>query len=408
MRILARALPLLGLLAALVALVQPRRAETLPLYAARQGLMCRSCHFDPNGGGPRNDFGFAFAKNRHSMDADTSGLWKDLDLTNRVSDRMPVYFGVDQRFMMLANTTTTTDSLDRLGFYNMENALYVAFQPHARLTLVYSRDGFNNLSRTQDAFGMIGGLPLDGYVKAGRFRTPFGLRMDDHTVATRNAFLDFQSGQTFLPYDPRVPDMGVEVGAERSNFFGRAAFTNGASDVFGPNPFAEAFTAKVGHSDAHGQGALSIYDNYVKGDFVPYRRATRWGAYAISHWRQLAFIGDLDAGTDEAVDGSKRNLLAGFAEVDYAFNRAVNFRLRYDRFEGDRNDERFPLPDGSSVSRRDYATWQRYALEGEIVPVPFAELRWVLRLVDPKASRDVAGNELKTEKQAYLQFHFSY
>jgi len=51
---------------------------------------------------------------------------------------------------------------------------------------------------------------------------------------------------------------------------------------------------------------------------------------------------------------------------------------------------------------RDASTYHRYALEGEWVPVPFAELRWTLRYLDPKdPTQDI-------ERQAYLQFHFSY
>ena len=408
MRLTVRAVTVVVLLLALALVARPRRAETLPLYAARQGLMCRSCHFDPNGGGPRNEFGFAFAKNRHSLDPDTSGAWKDLDLTNRVGEKMPVYLGLNQRFMLLANTTTRTDSLDRLGFFNMENALYVVFQPHPRLTLVYSRDGFDAGAVTQDAFGMIGGLPGDAYLKAGRFRTPFGLRMDDHTVATRNSFLEFQSGATFLPYDPRRPDMGFEVGADHGALFGRAALTNGASRVFGPEPFADAVSAKLGYSHAQGQAAISFYDDYLKGDTGPFRRATRWALYALTHWRRLAFVGEAGAGTDREIAGGRLNLFAGFAEADYQVARSINLRVRYDLFQGDRDGTPVQRPDGSAVTRRDLATYQRYALEGEVVPVPFAELRWTLRFIDARAAADALGNPLKTEKQAYLQCHFSY
>jgi hypothetical protein len=408
MRLPVRILPILALLVSLTPLFQARRSDALPLYAARQGLMCQSCHFDPNGGGPRNDFGFAFARNRHSLAAETAGAWKDLDLTNRVSDRLPLYVGLDQRFMVLANTTAKTDSLDRLVFFNMENALYMAFQPHSRLTLVYSRDGFDDGSTTQDAFGLVGGFPANGYLKAGRFRTPFGVRMDDHTVATRNSFLDFQTGRSFLPYDPRHPDMGVEMGGEHGSFFGRAAFTNGASSLLGAEPFAEAFTLKLGHNSAHGQGAVSFYDDYLKAGEGPFRRATRWDAYALTHWGPLVLIGDLAAGTDALRLEGKRNVLAAFAEADYALSRGVNLRVRYDLFQGDRDGTLLQRPDGSTVSRRDLATYQRCALEGEFVPVPFAELRWTLRLIDPRATADAFGRPLETEKQAFLQFHFSY
>jgi hypothetical protein len=168
MRRLLRLAPLLLLTASLAALLSPRGARTVPLYAARTGLMCQTCHFDPNGGGPRNEFGFAYEMKRHSLEPEPdSTAWSDLALTNRVSESLPLYVGLDQRFMALANSSTHEDSLDRAGFYNMENAFYLTFQPHAMLTLVYARDGFNEGSSTKDAFGMISGLPVNGYLKAG-------------------------------------------------------------------------------------------------------------------------------------------------------------------------------------------------------------------------------------------------
>ena len=56
-------------------------ASALPLYATRQGQACATCHFDPQGGGPRNDFGFQFEKNRHALTPET-GKWADLVLAN--------------------------------------------------------------------------------------------------------------------------------------------------------------------------------------------------------------------------------------------------------------------------------------------------------------------------------------
>jgi len=131
MRRFLRAVPLL-LLAVSISTLLFSRGETVPLYAARTGLLCQQCHFDPNGGGPRNEFGFAYARNRHSLEADpdSTSPWHDLDLTNKIGDRMPVSLGVNQRFMLLSNNTESIDGIDRLGFFNMENAIHFAFQPH--------------------------------------------------------------------------------------------------------------------------------------------------------------------------------------------------------------------------------------------------------------------------------------
>jgi hypothetical protein len=407
-----RIAPFLLLACVLSALAIPRRGDSLPLYAARTGLMCQSCHFDPNGGGPRNDFGFAFARNRHALAPDTSGEWKDLAISNRVGDNVPLYFGVNQRFMLLSNARATRNEAERAGFFNMENALYVTFQPHPRLALVYSRDAFNDAELAQDAFGLISGLPFDGYLKAGRFRTPFGLRMDDHTVATREGFLNLAGGPAFLPYDPRFPDMGVELGGDRGPWFGRAAFTNGQSNVLGAQPFAQTASAKLGLNTSRGQVAASIMDDYEKTGAYPFRRATRWGGYALTHWRALQLLGELDAGTDFEDFGAPRhahtNLLAAFAEADWTPNRVLNFRVRADRLELNRDRTALARPDGSQVSVADLNTWDRWAIEGEYLPVPFAELRWAFRVIAPATGRDLGGASQLHERQGYLQFHFSY
>jgi hypothetical protein len=401
MRWLYRVVPVLALFALLIGLLAPRGGETVPLYAARQGLMCQNCHFDPNGGGPRNDFGFAFARNLHSLTPPDSGSeWADLAVVNRVSDTFPLYIGVNQRFMLFANSTVHSDSLDRLGFFSMENAFHLTFQPHPKLTLVYTRDGFDNASTSKDAFGMIT-LPGNGYLKAGRFRTPFGLRMDDHTVATRNSFLDFETQQRFLPYDPREPDMGVEIGGSSGNGFGRLAFTNGNTHPFSvTNTNAQTVSAKLGVNVPVFQGAVSFYDDFHREDdvstfpsIVRGVRATRWGLYALTHAGPLAALGEIAAGTNQLVTGDKVNLLAGWGEVDYAPARVLNFRVRYDRLELDR---------ASDPIVRDANNYNRYSLEGEWVPVPFSEVRVAFRRIDPDS------DALTEENQAFVQLHFSY
>ncbi|MGH3054292.1 MAG: hypothetical protein ACRDL7_04865, partial [Gaiellaceae bacterium] len=330
MRPWCRAIPLALFLASALTLLWARGAHTVPLYAARTGRLCGRCHFDPNGGGPRTEFGFKYARNRHSLDPeDSTSQWHDLKVVNRLGDNVPIFIGVNQRFMLVLDGAGQPPPLDRAGFINMENAFHLTIQPHSKLTLVYTRDGFDEGSTTRDAFGMIGGGPWESYVKAGRFRTPFGLRLDDHTVATRNSFLDFYSGRSFLPYDPRMPDMGVEFGFEKNQFFGRAAFTNGQSFLFGSEARAQAETAKLGYHRLGYEGAVSIYDDY-RGPTSSIERATRWGYYQLTNLGPIQLLGEVAAGTDQSNAGHSTNLLAGYGEVDCAPQRWLNFRARFD------------------------------------------------------------------------------
>jgi hypothetical protein len=399
MRRVLHLIPALLLLCSLGLLFTARKAQTVPLYAARQGLMCGTCHFDPNGGGPRNELGFAYEKNRHSLVPEGEDApWGDVQsLSNRVSDNVPIYFGVNQRVMLLANTTTDASVVDRFGFFNMENAMHLTIQPHDKLLLVYTNDGgFTQVAQTKEAFGMIRGLPLDAYLKVGRIRNPYGLRMDDHTVSTRNAFLDFIGGPRFLPYDPRNSDTGYEIGWQGSSWFGRAAFTNGGTkDPVFTGDFAEAKAVKIGYNHPSYQGAISVYENLA--DDNTYGRQARWGYYGMTHYGPVTLLGEVGAGTDTRQDGRKVNRLTYFGEVNVNPWRAVNFRFRYDHGEFDRSSDQVI---------RDQNTYDRYALESEWVPVPFAEFRLALRRIQQKEGGP--GLAAYEENQGYLQVHFAY
>ena len=94
MRFSGRVISVLLAFSSLGALLSARTGDTVPLYAARTGLMCESCHFDPNGGGPRKEFGFVFARNRHTLEPeDTTSRWHDLAVVNRLGENVPIYIG---------------------------------------------------------------------------------------------------------------------------------------------------------------------------------------------------------------------------------------------------------------------------------------------------------------------------
>jgi len=55
------------LIAGAVITGSPRQAQATPAYTAQTKLPCGKCHVNPAGGGPRNDFGNAFAANGHKL-----------------------------------------------------------------------------------------------------------------------------------------------------------------------------------------------------------------------------------------------------------------------------------------------------------------------------------------------------
>ncbi len=128
-----------------------------------------------------------------------------------------------------------------------------------------------------------------------------------------------------------------------------------------------------------------------------YGRRARWGYYGMTHYGPFELLGEIGAGTDTRQDGRKVNLLAYFAEVDVSPWKATNFRFRYDHDEFDRSSDQVV---------RDRNTYDRYALEGEWTPVPFAEFRATLRRIQQKDAGP--GLDAYEENQGYLQLHLAY
>jgi len=329
-------------------LLAPSRAGAMPLYASREGKTCIACHYDPNGGGMRNDFGFLYCKNRHGLD--TEQKWANVTVDPRLNDWVAI--GVDTRLLYIASHTKDGPVLGTSTFFPMQGQLNVAVTPHDYLTVVMSRGitTDSNNFEARELYGLIHELPHDLYAKLGRFRLPFGLRQDDHTSYVRSA--------DFLPYNSQQDDAGIEVGAAGPTYFGQLSFTNGSGTISGER--AQTLAAKVGTARKPISAGLSGFHRYVE---LSGARHDRWGAYAMSTWQKLTFIGEYDGGTTDAplFFGGNRNLWAAFAELDYRLSRGINVRGKFDYLEPDK--------DASGD------LFRRWLVEADFVPVPFTELK---------------------------------
>jgi hypothetical protein len=360
-----------------------RPAASMPLYAARTGLDCRACHHDPAGGGPRNELGFLYARQRHDLTADPNPRWTQQPLTNRLGDA--VFVGANARALYLFTTRQAADPTDVSTFMQMQGALHVTLRPHPNLGVVFSRD-FGEFSgdRTRDLFGLIQDGTGRFYVKVGRVRRLFGLRHDDHTGGTRGGFLNSTSGGRagLLPYDPRDSDSGIEGGIATGPYAIAASLTNGGP-AFANR--AQTGSAKLTASYPWSKLGLSAYDSYLT---AAERRFTRWGGYALlkTPLRDVTVLAEAGFGTDDPGDGSRVNLAATFLEVDYRANRALVLRGRYDFADVNRAVE------GNAS--------ERWLVEGDFTPVPFVDLKLSYRRVVPETSPD--------EHQWLTLWHFYY
>ncbi len=190
----------------------------------------------------------------------------------------------------------------------------------------------------RELYVLLHGFKHGIYFQAGRFRSPFGLRQDDHTSFTRQ----------YLPYDSQREDAGVELGATGKHWFVQAAATNGG-EPFANN--AGAFAGKIGHASRAFQAALSGYvHSYPTSDWLG-----AWSAYASTTRGPFTILAEY-VGGDLDVDGRK----SAFLELVYKASRGVNLRAKVDQHD----------PTGSGSNKT-----FRYLGEIDFNPMPFTNIK---------------------------------
>jgi hypothetical protein len=358
----------------------PRPAAALPLYATRQGLPCSGCHFDPQGGGPRNEFGFNYEKNRHDLAPDV-GKWADLILANKLADVL--YVGTNFRTQYMAIHDIGAPAKDDLSTtFPMEGAFYVTLAPHSNLTLVYNRD----LHDSRDAFALVHDLPAGLYFKVGQFRVPFGLRMDDHTSAMRAGFRDALAGSFgtsgFLPYDPRTVEGGLEMGfTPATGWLASAAITNGGPAFANQS---QALAGKVAYFGSRFIAGVSGYHNDATSTQEHDQRGSLYAGLNVTPRLQL--VGEAGIGRTTDLVNGERDLRGMFAEADVRLARGWLVRGKYDFIDLDH--------------RVAGLASERYTLESAVTPVPFADILVSLRRIVNENAAD--------ENQLLLQWHVYY
>ncbi len=347
-------------------------------------MVCRSCHFDPNGGGPRNDTGFLYARQRHDLTPDPDPRWADVARSNRLGDAL--YFGTNARALYLYSSRDGNSDTDISTFFQMQGALHVTFRPHQSVAVVMDRD-FGEFSgdRTRDLFGLIQDPGAHFYLKAGRLRQLFGLRQVDHTAGTRAGFLRAGSGGVagLLPFDPRDVESGIEGGIMIRRHSLAIGLTNGGAAFVNK---AQTVSGKVTLAYPWGQVSGSIYDSFRSSSG---QRFTRWGGYALVRvpgLPDLVVLGEAGFGTDDVGGGSKRNLAATYVEAAYRASRALLLRARYDFADVSRS-----VPGNAS---------ERFSVEGDATVVPFVDLKLAYRRIIPETTAN--------ENEVLLMWHFYY
>lgn len=360
----------------------PATGHALPMYAARTGMLCSQCHINPTGGGARNAFGFNYLQNGHSLTPRPvkEGEEAAALLSNKVGDYLS--FGFDGRLMGYGSQAQK----NILGLFLMQGGFYMSADLPQGLGVYYN----NDLGQTRDFFvTKRGGIPGLSYVKVGKFKPPYGLKLDDHQSYIR----------TNIGFGTNAQDLGIEAGREVNGLSVIAAVLNGT-----PNPSvgqlddnaAKAASAKVEKLvtvPMLGPGRVggSYYWNH-QGD----TRSVRYGGYGtVQVGQRWTLLGELDQAVDDGLsdaDGRYREGHAvAYAEAVHQVSRDLNLHAKYDL-------------DYTSVG--DY---ERYSLGGNWFFTPFAELKFDYRWNTETPSLRNPGHLAVTKNNdAYVQLHVEF
>lgn len=194
---------------AAVGILGPARGDTEePHLAIRTGLKCSQCHVNRTGGGARTEFGVVYGQTQ--LPVRTEGY----QFQNRaLNDWVAIGANVRVRGIGAVTDATPRTSLDVQKADVMVEARVIR-----RVLALYIDESVGPGQATaRELFGIVEGLPLNGYAKAGKFFLPYGLRLVDNEEFVRDV----------TGFNMNTPDQGVEVGIEPGPLSLFVALTNG-------------------------------------------------------------------------------------------------------------------------------------------------------------------------------------
>ena len=188
-------------------------ASAEPMFAARTGLGCASCHINRTGGGGRTTYGASYG-----------GLtlpWKKLAAGHGLFDGAigeRLRLGFDGRGGYVA---TFRDTGPYIGESTLREAdIYLGVDLlKDKLSIYVDEHVAPGGAAAREAFALYAIDRAGFYLKGGKFYLPFGLRFQDDEAATRRT-----TGFTF-----ETADVGAEVGMDDGKWSSSLSITNGTS-----------------------------------------------------------------------------------------------------------------------------------------------------------------------------------
>ncbi len=334
-----------------------------PRFTARFRQDCTLCHENPDGGGLRSLYASQFLVPTHLTMVHLSPE-KLARIHPDVSPSVTV--GTDIRTIWFG----APDTQPTHNFFQMEGAFYLEFAIDERISAHLDVDQ----SGSTEIFALGWVLPVNGWVKAGRFIPAFGWKFTDHKMFNR-FYLGFDQ-----PYNT---DAGLEFGIRPPHTIVRFAVLNGEP---GTNTLYDRnrdvawlgdvlYQLRLGSVGA-GLGG-SIYYNRNEPTGITGGRRTKGGTYGYFNWRRWSWLWEVD-GTSLIVTGSPSpSELITSHELSMQVGNGIDVYAVYDYLDPRLN--------------HDTGTESRYGLGAEVRPYPFVGLEGAVYSYRFKTGPDVGG-----------------
>lgn len=349
------------LLPALILLAAVRPAAAEPYLALRTGLKCSACHTNVTGGGNRTQYGGIYAQTQVPLKPGTV-------VSKALTDFLQIGWDlrVEASGTVTESTPRTTIGLDVAQLYAAAELL------DQRLVFYIDQTVGPERAVAREAFGMVKRLPAAGYLKAGKFLLPYGLRLQDD-----NEYVREQTGFSY-----QTPDQGVEFGLEPGPMAFAVSLTNGTAGATENDDGKQVTSSAAFVSRRFRLGASASLNDQTS------NRREAVGGFGGVSIGPVVLLGELDWVRDTPAAGDTVRRLIAYGEVDWLVVRGLNAKVTYGWL-----DPNLDVDENERIRAR-------FGLE--FFPVPFLRFAGFYTLLEdiPQATTD--QDRVSLEAQVYF------
>lgn len=287
-------------LATAVLLCWAASALAVPRYSAEYGQRCALCHVDPAGGGMRTHYA-----SMALVPEELSFLQLEPDEVARIRPDLSsaVTIGLDLRNLFYEAGEVGSGQLD------MQSTVHVGVQASNQMA-AYVALGKGS-AREYGAVAYV--LPLDGYIKAGRFTPDYGWQWADHKMASREYLLN----ENGFASPAALTEAGVEVGIHEQWWEATGSLLQGN----GSN--GESYAARLVLRRSAGPVNLALGTSILRRQLVN-DHARAWGGFGYAAAGPVSWVFQVD----ETGNRQRQGLLVS-QELTYSLMRGIRARGTY-------------------------------------------------------------------------------